>query len=31
VRQQVRQGSGGTQIPWTESSLEDAFYFMPAR
>jgi formylglycine-generating enzyme required for sulfatase activity len=28
VRKAVRQASGGKQVPWEESSLEDAFYFI---
>jgi hypothetical protein len=30
VRTQVRQKSGGNQIPWESSSVEGDFYFIPA-
>ncbi|MCU0701329.1 MAG: caspase family protein, partial [Myxococcaceae bacterium] len=30
VRREVREGTGGRQVPWEHSALEGAFYFVPA-
>jgi hypothetical protein len=30
VRREVREATGGRQVPWEHSALEGAFYFLPA-